>query len=118
MDDTGRAVPGQIDDGEARLAYVAVTRTRHRLDIGGLSWIDDHPAASLTCTKGPGNWRRAHIRTDASYASPPPLPSAETEEAVIRKRQDISALIPRRSAQLNDSRNRRTSLRRSGSRTS
>jgi superfamily I DNA/RNA helicase len=45
LDEAGRAVPGPIDDGEARLAYVAVTRTRHRLDIGGLSWIDDHPAA-------------------------------------------------------------------------
>ncbi|MGY3206295.1 UvrD-helicase domain-containing protein [Streptomyces sp. TE5632] len=32
-----------IDDAEARLAYVAVTRTRHRLDLGGLSWIHDHP---------------------------------------------------------------------------
>jgi superfamily I DNA/RNA helicase len=40
-DDTGRAVPGPIDDSEARLAYVAVTRTRSRLDIGGLSWIHD-----------------------------------------------------------------------------
>ncbi|MDF3300068.1 UvrD-helicase domain-containing protein [Streptomyces tropicalis] len=28
-----------IDDAEARLAYVAVTRTRQRLDLGGLSWI-------------------------------------------------------------------------------
>ncbi|MFE9650549.1 UvrD-helicase domain-containing protein [Streptomyces sp. NPDC006365] len=45
-DDTGRPVPGPIDDGEARLAYVAVTRTRQRLDIGGLSWIEDHPAGS------------------------------------------------------------------------
>ncbi|MET8292024.1 UvrD-helicase domain-containing protein [Streptomyces sp. NPDC005132] len=47
LDDTGRAAPGPIDDGEARLAYVAVTRTRSRLDIGGLSWIEDHPAAPL-----------------------------------------------------------------------
>lgn len=31
-----------IDDAEARLAYVAVTRTRHRLDPGGLSWIHGH----------------------------------------------------------------------------
>lgn len=45
-DDTGHAVPGPIDDGEARLAYVAVTRTRRRLDIGGLSWIHDHPGGS------------------------------------------------------------------------
>ncbi|MFE5374735.1 UvrD-helicase domain-containing protein [Streptomyces mirabilis] len=43
QDDMGRALPGPIDDGEARLAYVAVTRTRQRLDMGGLSWIDDHP---------------------------------------------------------------------------
>jgi hypothetical protein len=43
-DDNGRPVPGPIDDAEARLAYVAVTRARHRLDRGGLSWIDDHPA--------------------------------------------------------------------------
>jgi ATP-dependent exoDNAse (exonuclease V) beta subunit len=27
-----------IDDAEARLVYVAVTRTRHHLDLGGLSW--------------------------------------------------------------------------------
>ncbi|MET8631760.1 UvrD-helicase domain-containing protein [Streptomyces sp. NPDC004680] len=42
-DDMGRAIPGPIDDSEARLAYVAVTRTRRRLDIEGLSWIDHHP---------------------------------------------------------------------------
>ncbi|MEU2771433.1 UvrD-helicase domain-containing protein [Streptomyces sp. NPDC007162] len=35
-----------IDDAEARLAYVAVTRTRQRLDLGGLSWIHDHPDGS------------------------------------------------------------------------
>ncbi|MEV7374661.1 UvrD-helicase domain-containing protein [Streptomyces sp. NPDC090301] len=39
----GAPVPGPIDTGEARLAYVAVTRARHHLDIGGLSWIDTHP---------------------------------------------------------------------------
>ncbi|WP_406003458.1 UvrD-helicase domain-containing protein [Streptomyces sp. NBC_00829] len=42
-DGIGRAIPGPIENGEARLAYVAVTRTRHRLDMSGLSWIDDHP---------------------------------------------------------------------------
>jgi hypothetical protein len=42
-DDSGHPVPGPIDDAEARLAYVAVTRTRHRLDLGGLSWIHHHP---------------------------------------------------------------------------
>ncbi|WP_055617854.1 UvrD-helicase domain-containing protein [Streptomyces phaeochromogenes] len=40
--------PDPVDDAEARLAYVAVTRTRQRLDLGGLSWIHDHPDATLT----------------------------------------------------------------------
>ncbi|MET7944142.1 UvrD-helicase domain-containing protein [Streptomyces sp. NPDC005302] len=35
--------PEPIDDAEARLAYVAITRTRQRLDLGGLSWIHEHP---------------------------------------------------------------------------
>lgn len=30
-----------IGDSEARLAYVAVTRTRRRLYIGGLAWVHD-----------------------------------------------------------------------------
>lgn len=42
-DDAGCPVPRLIDDAEARLAYVAVTRTRHHLDMGGLSWIYDYP---------------------------------------------------------------------------
>ncbi|MEU9523258.1 UvrD-helicase domain-containing protein [Streptomyces sp. NPDC048224] len=53
LDTTGRTVPGPIDDGEARLAYVAVTRTRRRLDIGGLSWIEDHPDAPLSPSPRP-----------------------------------------------------------------
>jgi superfamily I DNA/RNA helicase len=40
---TDTTPPDPIDDDEARLAYVAVTRTRQRLDLGGLSWIYDHP---------------------------------------------------------------------------
>ncbi|MCQ6556882.1 UvrD-helicase domain-containing protein [Streptomyces sp. C10-9-1] len=43
QDAHGRPIPGPIDDSEARLAYVAVTRTRTRLDIGGLAWIQEHP---------------------------------------------------------------------------
>ncbi|WP_443048363.1 3'-5' exonuclease [Streptomyces sp. H39-C1] len=39
----GRPLLGSIDDTEARLAYVAVTRTRSRLDLGGLSSIQHHP---------------------------------------------------------------------------
>jgi hypothetical protein len=32
--------PRTLPPEEARLAYVAVTRARHHLDLGGLSWID------------------------------------------------------------------------------
>ncbi|QXQ94872.1 UvrD-helicase domain-containing protein [Streptomyces sp. WY228] len=42
-DEHGRPVPEPVDEAEARLAYVAVTRARQRLDLGGLSWINDHP---------------------------------------------------------------------------
>ncbi|MFB7555488.1 UvrD-helicase domain-containing protein [Streptomyces brevispora] len=42
-DAEGNPLPGDIDDAEARLAYVAVTRARHQLDIGGLGWINQHP---------------------------------------------------------------------------
>ena len=42
-DDNGRPIPGPIDEAEARLAYVAVTRARHQLDLGGLSWVNSHP---------------------------------------------------------------------------
>ncbi|MFF0795090.1 UvrD-helicase domain-containing protein [Streptomyces spiralis] len=45
--------PDPIDDAEARLAYVAVTRTRHRLDLGGLSWIHDHPDGRRTLPRSP-----------------------------------------------------------------
>ncbi|MEU2119465.1 AAA family ATPase [Streptomyces sp. NPDC016459] len=48
QDSQGRPVPGPIDDSEARLAYVAVTRARTHLDIGGLAWIDTHPAGTPT----------------------------------------------------------------------
>ncbi|WP_406395957.1 UvrD-helicase domain-containing protein [Streptomyces sp. NBC_00887] len=47
-DDKGRPIPGPIDEAEARLAYVAVTRARHQLDIGGLTWVNDHPDGSPT----------------------------------------------------------------------
>ncbi|WTO32922.1 UvrD-helicase domain-containing protein [Streptomyces achromogenes] len=35
------APPDPIDDAEARLAYVAVTRAHQRLDLGGLAWIHE-----------------------------------------------------------------------------
>ncbi|MEV6013761.1 UvrD-helicase domain-containing protein [Streptomyces sp. NPDC051976] len=42
-DEKGNPVPGPVDEAEARLAYVAVTRARHHLDRGSLAWIDNHP---------------------------------------------------------------------------
>ncbi|HEX3783019.1 MAG TPA: UvrD-helicase domain-containing protein [Pseudonocardiaceae bacterium] len=36
----GDPLPAPIEPAEARLAYVAVTRAQHRLDLGGLSWIN------------------------------------------------------------------------------
>ncbi|WP_405592814.1 UvrD-helicase domain-containing protein [Streptomyces sp. NBC_01190] len=44
-DAQGQPVPKPIDQGEARLAYVAVTRARRHLDPGGLAWFDRHPDA-------------------------------------------------------------------------
>jgi superfamily I DNA/RNA helicase len=44
-DDQGRPVPEPVSDTDARLAYVAVTRARQHLDLGGLSWINTHPIA-------------------------------------------------------------------------
>src|SRR5690606_32503442 len=43
QDEHGNPRPGPIDLGEARLSYVAVTRARQNLDLGGLSWIRHHP---------------------------------------------------------------------------
>ncbi|MER5846426.1 UvrD-helicase domain-containing protein [Streptomyces sp. NPDC002012] len=43
LDAEGRPLPGPINEEEARLAYVAVTRARHHLDPTGLAWINDHP---------------------------------------------------------------------------
>ncbi|MBB4920990.1 UvrD-helicase domain-containing protein [Streptosporangium saharense] len=42
VDEDGR--PGRVPAGEARLAYVAVTRAQKHLDRGGLAWIDQHMA--------------------------------------------------------------------------
>ncbi|MFI9025889.1 UvrD-helicase domain-containing protein [Streptomyces sp. NPDC053560] len=56
-DEHGEPLPGPIDLAEARLAYVAVTRARKRLDLGGLSWINSHPAGDIG-TVTSGRWRR------------------------------------------------------------
>ncbi|WP_405842590.1 UvrD-helicase domain-containing protein [Streptomyces sp. NBC_01518] len=39
----GRPIPEPVSETDARLAYVAITRARQHLDLGGLSWIDSHP---------------------------------------------------------------------------
>ncbi|MEU9473939.1 3'-5' exonuclease [Streptomyces avermitilis] len=44
---------------EAHLAYVAVTRARERLDLGGLAWINNYPD---------------HAAPQAAAAAPAPLP--------------------------------------------
>ncbi|HEV2779636.1 MAG TPA: UvrD-helicase domain-containing protein [Actinophytocola sp.] len=53
VDATGEPLPGPIDPAEARLAYVAVTRARDRLDLGGLSWINRHPDGKPEQPAGP-----------------------------------------------------------------
>jgi AAA domain/UvrD-like helicase C-terminal domain len=45
-------VPGRVPKGEARLAYVAVTRPKGVLDRGGLEWIDDQLAGRSTSRGG------------------------------------------------------------------
>lgn len=44
-DAEGRPIPEPVSDIDARLAYVAVTRARNRLDLGGLSWINNYSDA-------------------------------------------------------------------------
>lgn len=46
LDDSGRLIPEPVSDTDARLAYVAVTRARRRLDLGGLAWIENQSAAA------------------------------------------------------------------------
>lgn len=48
----GRPIPEPVNDTDARLAYVAVTRARHHLDLGGLSWINTHPTTPATPSGG------------------------------------------------------------------
>lgn len=45
-----------IDDAEARLAYVAVTRARHQLDLNGLQ-LNEHPETP------PGGPAARHLTT-------------------------------------------------------
>lgn len=45
-DDLGRPIPEAVNETDARLAYVAVTRARRHLDLGGLAWIGNHPGSA------------------------------------------------------------------------
>lgn len=45
-DNEGRPIPGPVNATDARLAYVAVTRARSRLDLGGLAWIENRSSVS------------------------------------------------------------------------
>ncbi|MGN5633243.1 UvrD-helicase domain-containing protein, partial [Streptomyces sp. AC154] len=55
----GNPLPGPINLDDARLAYVAVTRARQHLDLGGLSWIVDHPEGTAERTPSAGQPRPA-----------------------------------------------------------
>ncbi|WP_405669580.1 UvrD-helicase domain-containing protein [Streptomyces sp. NBC_01530] len=49
-DAQGLPIPEPVSDTDARLAYVAVTRARQHLDLGGLSWINTHPTSRAQLT--------------------------------------------------------------------
>ncbi|MGW5472497.1 UvrD-helicase domain-containing protein [Streptomyces chartreusis] len=53
QDDNGRPIPEPVSDTDARLAYVAVTRARQHLDLGGLAWIENRPAPAPAPSEAP-----------------------------------------------------------------
>ncbi|MFF2556785.1 UvrD-helicase domain-containing protein [Nocardia sp. NPDC058058] len=61
-DDDGN--PGPIPPADAMLAYVAVTRAKHRLDRTGLIWIDNY----LPCLPVGQRGRQASARSSTSAA--------------------------------------------------
>ena len=63
QDAEGRPIPEPVNDTDARLAYVAITRARNGLDLGGLSWIDDHRARQPTTNE------LVHVGGEASSLS-------------------------------------------------
>ncbi|MER6425513.1 UvrD-helicase domain-containing protein [Streptomyces sp. NPDC001137] len=66
-DAEGHPIPEPVNDTDARLAYVAVTRARQHLDLGGLSWINTHPAAPRLAYS---NQHPAFRRTSRSHEAP------------------------------------------------
>ncbi|MFJ9418449.1 UvrD-helicase domain-containing protein [Streptomyces sp. NPDC101227] len=75
----GKPLPGPIDIDEARLAYVAVTRARARLDIGGLSWINGHPA---------GDPDPSPARSTPTTTDPGPAPPETAHEQPLTDRRE------------------------------
>ncbi|MER7985804.1 UvrD-helicase domain-containing protein [Streptomyces noursei] len=70
-DEDGAPLPGPVDLDEARLAYVAVTRARSQLDVGGLSWINTHPAGDPRPGSTPPALRRPTAPPRTSRKTPP-----------------------------------------------
>ncbi|MBF6332416.1 UvrD-helicase domain-containing protein [Nocardia transvalensis] len=66
-DDDG--TPGPIPPGDAMLAYVAVTRVKHRLDRAGLGWIDNYLTRSRTTAP---HHRSPTLATTRVHSSAPP----------------------------------------------
>ncbi len=74
---TGTRLP--IPDTLARLAYVAVTRAKDTLDLGGLSWIHNRPEVLEAQAKSPALVSKRQVPTAVPALEPPPtLPSPGT----------------------------------------
>ncbi|WP_327408270.1 UvrD-helicase domain-containing protein [Streptomyces sp. NBC_01281] len=54
-DAQGRPIAEPVNDADARLAYVAITRARRQLDLGGLSWINNYPSGTLCSPASPSD---------------------------------------------------------------
>jgi hypothetical protein len=65
-------------DEQLRLAYVAVTRARHRLELGSLRWIDDLPDQPR-----PARVVAAAVAPTKSPAAQPPPPSTGTDASPV-----------------------------------
>ncbi|MFF8513244.1 UvrD-helicase domain-containing protein [Streptomyces sp. NPDC015492] len=69
----GNTLPGPLDLEDAKLAYVAVTRARKHLDLGGLSWIEGHPDGRPTGLPTP---QCVNVQSPSPWDRLGPRPSA------------------------------------------
>ncbi|MFH8491022.1 hypothetical protein [Streptomyces longisporoflavus] len=74
-------LPGPIPRPEARLAYVAITRARHHLDIGGLAWFKRHHP------QGFNTGRQQEAGGRHTGTPPPPLTSLLSREGSSPQRR-------------------------------